>query len=86
MVGIGADVGVAARFCLGDELLLIKTFGTGAVECEFFVSVQRGFVVPLDFVFGTAHIAEAVEMAHGEKPSAGGKYGEQHGGYGGQAW
>ena len=30
-----------------------------AVEREFFVAVQAGFVVALDFVFAVAHLAEA---------------------------
>ncbi|EEP68270.1 hypothetical protein GCWU000324_00161 [Kingella oralis ATCC 51147] len=76
MVGIGADVGVAAVGGGGQKFLLVEAFGAVAVEGEFFVSVEAGFVVALDFVFAAAHLAEAGEVALYDKMGA--RYHQQH--------
>ena len=76
MVGIGADVGIAAVGGSGQHFLLIETLGAIAVKREFFVSAQAGFVVALDFVFAFAHLAKAGEMALHHKMRA--RYHDEH--------
>ena len=63
VVGIGADVGVAALRGGGQHFLVVEAFGAIAVEGQLFVSVQAGFVLALDFVVDAAHLAEAVVVA-----------------------